>query len=287
MKKIRYVSDAQPDDIEKYGKYAKEKIKITYDTDNGYLTEDVYLDNPEVKSKITNYSNDLKHERNLINAKYLNKRIKYNAIMLGIAFVIFFTGIGLGNILISLGLNGILVSNLVVIAMALISTYGFVYVNQGKFYYKKEEMVELKRIATELGKCGSIEHKIDSLDKNELLDVNFKRSQIDSMDFRQRNLRRNYEMHLMENEIVDEAMSRINRGVAQKLKSNDPSLKSGHKFQNKIVLSDNLYSYKSSFKLTTKRLGKKIGRWFVEAFKDDVPSRYEEGNYVKRGEKRR
>ena len=207
--------------------------------------------------------------------------------MLGLSVAIFFTGLGVGNVLISLGLNNVLVSNLVIIVMALVETYGFIYVNQGKFYYKKSEMVNLKRIATELSKCGLIEQKINSLDKNELIDINFRREQINNTDFRQRNLRRNYQMHLEENEIVNEAMRRVTDGVSENLKLNKSRVNNTYNSQNKIYLSDNIYKYKNKFKLTTKRLGRNIGKWFVDAFQDDDYINRREENYVMRGEKRR
>ena len=284
MKNIKYISEPKFDDIEKYKEYAKEYIEVLYQDGKS----NIYLDDVNTPLEVKRYKDDLLKRKNVIFNKSLNKRIKYNIIMTGISAATFFTGLGLGNILVSLGVNPIIVYNLILFLVAGLDTYGFIHVNQDKFYYKKQEIIDLKKIKGELEKCNTIEGKINSLEKDELIRINFKREQIDNQMLRERHIRRNYEMYMDSKENVNDSLERINRRVVNNLESN-PRSASKEKFDKRLTISSNAYQYSGNLKLTTKRLGRKVGKWLKDSFYDE-DFRYQnrkEENYVVGGKKRR
>ena len=287
MVKIKYISNPYYDDKNRYGKYAKEQVKVVYEKDNKDVSKNLYLDDEELYRMLTNYEIALKKERNHINSNHFDKRIKYNAIMAGIGVAIMFTGLGLGNVLVSLGINSALVSTIIPILVTIFETIGFYHVNKDKFYYSKKEIKKLDEIKEMLEKCANIERKINSLDKNELININFRREQIDNKNLRYRNYERNVYSNHVSRDNIKEAEKRINLGVKERLRNNKQTNYQGIATKNKLSLRDNLYKYRSNFKLLRINFGRKVGNWLQETFDDnDNYQNKQEENYMIRGEKR-
>ena len=284
MEKIKYISGPRLDNIQKYGKYAKEVVRIIYETSNGELDKYLYLDNPKLLSEVSRHYKYLKKEKNKIFDKSLDKRLKYNAIMLGISMGILVSGMGLGLGLMSLKVNPIFVSIVVDLLCGGSVGYGFYHVNKDKFYYKKNEIKRLKKLNQEISKCETIEQKINHINKEEMAEINFKRRQIDNRNLRFRNYERNKSMNLESKYNIMESEERIRIGVQNRL--NSGKLNKNYNYsssKNKLSLKDNIYKYKTKLKLTRKLISKEIKRWIEE----NNYQKTSEENYFIRGEKRR
>ena len=286
MKNIKYISEPFLDNPQKYGKYAKEKVQVIYKESQ----EEYYLDEKKAYDAIVSYHKDLKDEISAIKEKTFGMRVKYNAIMTAIAAGIFFAGIGLGNLLTLMKLNPIIIQ-IVFFTVALVpNVYGFIHINEKKFYYTDKEQIQLKKNQQEIEKCSHLEQIIDGFDKNELLEIDLKRTQIDNKYLRYHNYERNQYLQNESDRNLMEARDRIEMEVQKKLREQKENLSSFNHSKSQLSLKKDLDKLEKKSKLTREKISKKVYNWLVESFQDDgsyIPYTPKEGNYVMRGEKRR
>lgn len=289
MESITNISDIIKDNQMKYGDAARLKVQVMGSENGESITKDEYLDEEQTEKDINKYINGLKIKRDEIHLKYLKPRVIYNLIMSGLCTAVFFTTVGVGNLLINLGINKLLIGILGNIAVYSSVLGGFIYVNQRKFYYSKDEIKFLDKIKNEILRCDGIVAEIYKMkQQGKMFEYDYQRLNKDFENTRNRNQKRNIEMQLQQPRLSKETDERINAGVTRQVRKMSNR---GHSVNNVD------FEY---FKRTTeshskpmlqrnsslKEIGKDIKKIIIEKRDERIQEKYPDNSF-QRGERRR
>ena len=219
MESIVRVSEVSKDNEKKYGKYARYKVIVDFLKDNKLFKREDFLDEKQAEVDINNYISRLKIKRDEIHFKSLKQRIIYNLIMGGIGVASIFLILGICNLLINVGINSILMGIIGNIVIPITITGEFIYVNQKKFYYSKNEINLLDEIKNEITRCDGILADIYKMKmEGNTFEYDYQRLNKDYENVRDRNRERNIKMQLNTIKERREVDKRINEGVNRQIK---------------------------------------------------------------------
>lgn len=289
MEKIVRISDVIPDNQMKYGDAARLKVQIEKIVDNKLVKKDEYLDEKQTEKDINFYIDGLKDKRVNLYLKSGKKRLIYNLLMALISTAGFFTALGVGNILVNLGVNSILVGGISTFVIPIAITGAMMYVNKEIFYFSKEERDLLQEIKQEIARCDGITADIYKMKQEEKeFEYDYQRLNADFENTRNRNRQRNIDMKLEEQIRRRETDERIDASVKRKVKEMS---KRNHSVNN--VDFEYFKKFTESYQKPTlqkkssfKEIRKDIQEFLKERINASKQEKYPENSF-QRGERRR
>ena len=283
MEKIMDISDIKRDNENKYGKYARYKVEVEYLEDKILKKRDDFLDEKQIESDINNFIHGLKKAKREIQKKYLDKRFLYNGIMVLILIGEFFLLTGIGNLLMNLGVSGIITSMFGTFIEVISGVSLVFYVNDGKFYYSKDEMKILEEIKNNLTKSDKILGQIYKMkQEGKLFEYDYERLNKDFEATRERNKERNIDMYNEQKMRSRETDRKIEQGTMEQVKS-----KGNHSIDNIDIEYFSSDAKKNLQKNSSFReIKQDVHEFISERRSQREQSKYSENSF-ERGERRR